>query len=111
LIDLDGTLLNSSKKIGNDDWKTLEKIGHEGIIRVFATGRTLYSALTVLNDLTPFDYLVFSSGAGIVNWKTKEIIYKTALNNEQITRIEKILRKFKRLLSDKTSNTIFGNIK
>ncbi len=92
LVDLDGTLLNSSKKIGNEDWKTLEKLGSEDIIRVFATGRTLYSALTVLNKSTPFDYLVFSSGAGIVNWANNEIMYKTALNVKQIIEIELILR-------------------
>ena len=92
LVDLDGTLLNSSKKIGDEDWKTLEKLGSEDIIRVFATGRTLYSALTVLNNSTPFDYLVFSSGAGIVNWANNEIMYKTALNVQQIIEIELILR-------------------
>ena len=95
LVDLDGTLLNSSKKIGDEDWKTLEKLGSEGIIRVFATGRTLYSALTVLNKSTPFDYLVFSSGAGIVNWANNEIMYKTALNVQQIIEIELILRSLK----------------
>jgi len=92
LIDLDGTLLNSSKKISEKDWNTLEKLGSEEIIRVFATGRTLFSAMTVLNNSTPFDFLVFSSGAGIVNWNTKEIIYKTALNKEQIVKTEQVLR-------------------
>lgn len=92
LVDLDGTLLNSTKKIGDKDWKTLVKLGSEGIIRVFATGRTLYSAMTVLNKSTPFDYLIFSSGAGIVNWNNVEIIYKTALYKEQIVETERILR-------------------
>ena len=92
LIDLDGTLLNSSKEIGDEDWKTLEKLGSESIIRVFATGRTLYSVLTVIDKSTPFDFLIFSSGAGIVKWNNEEIIYKTVLNVKQIIETELILR-------------------
>ena len=93
LIDLDGTLLNNNKEIGDKDLKTLERIGNNGIIRVFATGRTRYSALKVLNASIPFDYLVFSSGAGIIDWNTKEIINQTLLNKAQIHETEHVLRK------------------
>ncbi|MEN8120584.1 MAG: Cof-type HAD-IIB family hydrolase [Bacteroidota bacterium] len=93
LVDLDGTLLNSKKEIGDKDWNTLIKLGSEGIIRVFATGRTLYSAMKVLDSSTPFDYLVFSSGAGIVDWHTNKVIYSETLNISQISETENILRK------------------
>jgi len=92
LIDLDGTLLNNEKQIGTKDLKTLEKLGADGVIRVFATGRTPYSASKVLNNSTPFDYLVFSSGSGIINWRTGKIIYQTLLNKIQINKTVQILR-------------------
>lgn len=92
LIDLDGTLLNAEKKIGIKDWQTLEDIGKKGFLRVFATGRTYYSAHKVLDSSFPFDFLIFSSGAGIKNMKTGEIIYNAGLNSSQIEKTIHVLR-------------------
>jgi Cof subfamily protein (haloacid dehalogenase superfamily) len=92
LIDLDGTLLNSQKKIGKKDWQTLKDIGEKGFLRVFATGRTYYSAHKVLDSSFPFDFLIFSSGAGIKNMQSGEIIYKTGLNSTQIDKTIDVLR-------------------
>ena len=93
LLDLDGTLLNKNKKIGQKDIETLEYLQKKGICNVFATGRNLFSAKKVIPDNISLDYLVFSSGAGIIDWKTKEIIFKSTLNNQEIKNIESILRK------------------
>lgn len=94
LLDLDGTLLNDEKKIGQKDIKTLKKLKSRGIVNVFATGRNLFSANMVLTNDLALDYLVFSSGAGILNWKTKEIIYNTNILENEIKKIEKILIEF-----------------
>jgi len=91
-IDLDGTLLTAEKKIRKTDKETLKALGKQKFLRVFATGRTYYSAHKVLNSSFPFDYLVFSSGAGIKNMKTGEIIYKTQLNSTQIEHTIDILQ-------------------
>ncbi len=93
LIDLDGTLLNAKKEIGDKDWQTLIKLEKLNYLRVFATGRTYYSAHQVLNKSFPFDYLIFSSGAGIKNMKTGEIIFKANLNSTQINETIDVLRK------------------
>lgn len=92
LIDLDGTLLDDEKNIGCKDIQILEMLGKEGFIRVFATGRNLYSANKVLLPDTPVDYLVFSSGAGILDWKTKSILFQSSISREEVLRIEKILK-------------------
>jgi Cof subfamily protein (haloacid dehalogenase superfamily) len=92
LTDLDGTLLNHDKKIGLEDLCTLQSLGQSGIVRVFATGRNLFSANNVLSDDCPFDYLVFSAGAGIMNWKTKEILFQSVILNNDVHEIEKILK-------------------
>jgi Cof subfamily protein (haloacid dehalogenase superfamily) len=92
LVDLDGTLLNADHKIGNKDFQSLQLLGEAGIIRVFATGRNLYSAHQVLSVDCPFDYLVFSSGAGIMDWKTQEILLSNSLSNKEVLGIEKFLK-------------------
>lgn len=72
VTDLDGTLLDSARRIGADNWRTLEELGRRGVIRVVSTGRTLFSALSVLPPDTPIDYLCHSSGAGIMSWPGRE---------------------------------------
>lgn len=72
--DLDGTLLNSDHALSKRNRETLETLGARGVVRVVATGRTLYSAQQVLNSDFPIDYLVFSSGAGVVEWPSKTLM-------------------------------------
>ena len=92
LLDLDGTLLNDNKEIGDKDYASLITLGKEGIVRVFATGRNLFSANNVLQKKCPFDYLIFSSGAGILNWKTGEILFNSAIQSKEILKIEQKLK-------------------
>ena len=70
ITDLDGTLANPEQKISQADLDTLKRLGEMDIIRVIATGRSLYSAIKILDKNLPIDYLLFSSGAGILSWKT-----------------------------------------
>lgn len=66
--DLDGTLLDSERRLRPAERATLEALGAAGVLRVVATGRSLFSALRVLDARFPIDYLVHTSGAGIVRW-------------------------------------------
>lgn len=72
--DLDGTLLKSDKSISKIDWKTLENLASKHIVRVAATGRSLFKVKQVLPENAPFDFIVFSSGAGVYDWKNKQIL-------------------------------------
>jgi Cof subfamily protein (haloacid dehalogenase superfamily) len=74
VTDLDGTLLQSDQSISPVDKETLERLGNLGLCRVAATGRNLYKVKLVLNENSPFDYVIFSSGAGIVDWKSQQLI-------------------------------------
>lgn len=73
--DLDGTFLRNDRSISKANLLALDELGKKGILRVVATGRNLRKAREVLGDDIPFDYVVFSSGAGVFNWKTKQHIY------------------------------------
>ena len=74
ITDLDGTLLQSDHSISPQDNETLERLGKSGVCRVAATGRNLFKVRLVLDENSPFDYVILSSGAGIMDWKTQKMI-------------------------------------
>jgi Cof subfamily protein (haloacid dehalogenase superfamily) len=74
ITDLDGTLLQNDHSISNEDLETLILLGNKGICRVAATGRNLYKVRRAITPSDPFDYVICSSGAGIVDWKDQKII-------------------------------------
>ncbi|MEI7828894.1 MAG: HAD family hydrolase [Prolixibacteraceae bacterium] len=74
VTDLDGTLLQNDHSISIEDLETLEILGKMGICRVAATGRNLFKVRRALNPSDPFDYVICSSGAGIVDWQKQEVI-------------------------------------
>jgi Cof subfamily protein (haloacid dehalogenase superfamily) len=88
VTDLDGTLMNTGQEISTQDIETLRVLASRKIIRVIATGRSLYSANKVLDANLPIDYLIFSSGAGIQSWPDKKIINEHHLPEDQVTRIK-----------------------
>ena len=85
VTDLDGTLLQSDQSISPGDLETLERLGILGLCRVAATGRNLYKVRLVLNENSPFDYVIFSSGAGIMDWKTQKLLRAMSIP-DRITR-------------------------
>jgi hydroxymethylpyrimidine pyrophosphatase-like HAD family hydrolase len=72
ITDLDGTLLGSRQQLAEVNRNTLEELGQRGILRVVSTGRSLHSALSVLSEDVPIDYLCHSSGAGILRWRDRQ---------------------------------------
>lgn len=93
VTDLDGTLLNPQHQISDKDFQSLKLLGDKNIYRVIATGRSLYSLNKVLPSDFPIDYLIFSSGSGIINWNTKEILYAQSLKPEEVAIIASLLIK------------------
>jgi Cof subfamily protein (haloacid dehalogenase superfamily) len=95
ITDLDGTLLRSDRTLSTADIAALEKLGKAGIARVIATGRMPYSFNRLLgNARIPVDYLILSTGAGVIDYSTGEILYSNALDPEET---EKIFREMLRL--------------
>lgn len=74
VTDLDGTLLQNDQSISKEDLDTLDLLGKMGICRVAATGRNLFKVRRALSPAAPFDYVICSSGAGIVDWQAQKII-------------------------------------
>ncbi len=74
VTDLDGTLLQNDHSISNEDLETLNLLGDMGICRVAATGRNPFKVRKALSPGDPFDYVICSSGAGIIDWRKQEVI-------------------------------------
>ncbi len=91
VTDLDGTLLGGDRRIGTEDHAVLRACAEHGIVRVVATGRSLYSARRVLTESTPIDYLVFSSGAGIIDWQSQDLIRAQHLGPGQVAAVAEAL--------------------
>lgn len=85
--DLDGTLLNSDRKVSKSNLRCLHQLGQQNIVRVIATGRSWYSFNQVIAPDFPADYLIFSSGSGIVDLRTGELLRATCLTTSEITAI------------------------
>lgn len=90
--DLDGTLLNSNAEISQTNLDTLFFTKKQGIINVAVTGRNLYSCNKVLASNLPIDYLIFSTGIGTMNFKTREIINSHNFSLEKSHQITKFLQ-------------------
>jgi hypothetical protein len=91
ITDLDGTLLNNDREVSLTDMKSLFWLGENNIIRVIATGRNFFSLKKVLKDNFPIDYLIFSSGAGVYNWKKQTLMHSQYLPDIEVKQISKIL--------------------
>lgn len=94
VTDLDGTLLPATGKFSRTDLNTLKWLGTQGIIRAIATGRSLFSARRVLPLDFPIDYLIFSSGAGIMDWRTGKLLITHNLEQDDIQRVSRLLQTY-----------------
>jgi hypothetical protein len=94
ITDLDGTLLHSAGIISDTNKQALIDLGELGILRVLATGRSLYSLKNVIPHDVPFDYVIFATGAGILNWQTQELIFSHDLDAEAVKEVCDTLEEF-----------------
>lgn len=96
VTDFDGTLLNDGKEITERDLAALRVLKEKNICIVIATGRSFESFFKALNDMgqedraaepLPIDFVVFSTGAGILSYPSRRIIYKKSIPASGIRRI------------------------
>lgn len=65
--DFDGTLFRSDRTVSPLDIEALNRLRSRGVLTVLATGRSPFSLERALNGIElPFDWLILSSGAGMM---------------------------------------------
>lgn len=92
ITDLDGTLLRSDRTFAAADLAGLRRLGELGVIRVVATGRSMFSFERVQLAGLPIDYVIFSSGAGIAEHPGGRILRSASLETDEIRHAAGILR-------------------
>jgi Cof subfamily protein (haloacid dehalogenase superfamily) len=85
--DLDGTFLKDNRTVSERNLEALHRLGEKNIVRVVATGRNLRKVEEVLSPDVPFDYIVFSSGAGVYNWKEKKHLFNRNISPDSSHRL------------------------
>jgi Cof subfamily protein (haloacid dehalogenase superfamily) len=93
ITDLDRTLLRDDRTVGEHDYDSLVRLGERGIVRVIATGRSPFSLRKVIPKTFPIDYVIFSSGAGIYDWRSQKIIRQHHLLLRHVIPVIEILLK------------------
>ncbi|MFO7706781.1 MAG: HAD family hydrolase [Desulfobacterales bacterium] len=84
ITDLDGTLLNTERELPAAARSALQRLGGSGVVRVVATGRSLYSFNTVASAGWPVDFVIFSTGAGVLQHPGGRILRRVSLENAEV---------------------------
>jgi HAD superfamily hydrolase (TIGR01484 family) len=92
VTDLDGTLLRSDRTFAAADLDALRRLGALGVVRVVATGRSIFSFESVRPGDLPVDYVIFSSGAGIAAQPDGRILRRASLEPAEIRHAVGVLR-------------------
>jgi len=99
VTDLDGTLLTDAKTFSAKDVEALHFLQTQGYTTVIATGRSKYSFCSLMKGLggngamnqLPMDYVVFSTGAGLMEYPGETILESISLQEEEVAAIVNFL--------------------
>lgn len=81
--DMDGTLLLPGRGFHQKDISALEVLGEMRILRIIATGRSPFSFYRMMGErVLPIDYLVLSSGAAILDYRTGKYLRSLSMTSE-----------------------------
>ncbi|MSS62540.1 Cof-type HAD-IIB family hydrolase [Velocimicrobium porci] len=95
VLDLDGTLTNSHKKITPKTKELLFQIQEDGIKVVLASGRPTTGIVNLADELCLDKYggyILSFNGAKIINYETKDVIYNSTLPSELLPAIYETAR-------------------
>lgn len=95
ISDMDGTLLNSNKKISKNNIEAINRFVAQGGIFTFATGRMLESAKKYLDVVNVNVPVILYNGSKIHDYSKEETIYELFLEDE----VKNILKQIKRQYS------------
>lgn len=101
VVDLDGTLLTSERQIATVDLSALSRLREAGFLVVIATGRSNYSFNLLMEKLgysdqasrLPFDYVIFSTGAGIMDFSDNTILKCFSLSAKDVRCVSEYLER------------------
>jgi len=84
VTDLDGTLLGPDGTIAQTDLDALGALKCKRVSTAVATGRSLYSFMHSPAARLPVDYVIFSTGAGVIALPGRQLLYRVNLSSAQV---------------------------
>lgn len=91
-LDLDGTLLTSTKTITEHTKKVLKEASDRGIHVVIATGRTATGVQRILKEIPFVRYAILANGALVQDLQTGEVIRRVPLPRGKMTTLMKLAK-------------------
>jgi HAD superfamily hydrolase (TIGR01484 family) len=91
--DLDGTLIGPGEDFSRDNLEALHSLRAAGVVIALASGRSPYSLSKVVTAQMPFDYAIFSTGVGIMDWRRQQALLQRELSEAQVRQAMEILRR------------------
>lgn len=83
VVDLDGTLLNSDKKVSLYTKEVLLKARNQGIYIVLASGRTIDSAMFSTEGAPYATYIISNNGGAIYDIVEEQVLYNTKIDTDE----------------------------
>lgn len=95
-IDLDGTLLNSDKKIPDENVKAVQEAAKAGVKIVLCTGRPKSGILPYFErlGLTDEEYIIMNNGCSIYNTKNWELVFHAQVTNEELDKLNEAVANY-----------------
>ena len=94
VTDLDGTLMRTGGGFSAVDLEALEKAGRLGFARVIATGRSLHSFYKAVDFAMPIDFLIFSTGGGVLDCSGGKILRQINMEASSVAAAIQTLKGF-----------------
>ena len=110
-IDMDGTLLNSKKKLSEVNKLALKKAYDNGVHIIICTGRNSKSALYFANKIGIKSAIIVNNGAIVIDEDSEVLIFKEALEKEQCQKILELSKKYKTIPNFHSLGKIYLNSK
>ncbi|MGL4951682.1 MAG: HAD family hydrolase [Mycoplasma sp.] len=113
IFDLDGTLLNSEKKISKKNIHGINALIKKGYVIIIATGRNFSQVQNILEDLIQVEHFILLNGGCYWNNHKKEIKFlSTPLSKDVVQQMLSFAKKYKRELQfsnfDRLYRVYFG---
>lgn len=105
-LDMDGTLLNDNKEISNKNKEAIKMANEKGVKIAICTGRLFTSAKYYAHLLGVEAPVIASNGAYIREKDREEVIYQSALNEEDCMNILSVIKKYNFTIYYNTFDTI-----
>lgn len=112
ILDIDGTLVNSQKKISERTKKTLLDAQNNGIKLILASGRPIRGMLEVMHELEMDKHhglVVAYNGASVMDCESKEIVFNKAMTPQEAQSVLNHVKNFEVIPMVAKDDTMYVN--